>query len=83
MTEWGVVGVIVALLALVTAIVTPILKLNTTVTKLTALVDGLAKDFEEMTSKNRESHKTLWEEVKHQNEKLGDHETRIKLLERK
>lgn len=44
MTEWGVIGVLVTLFGLVTAIVTPIIKLNTTVVKLTTVVNGLVDE---------------------------------------
>ena len=42
MTEWGVVGVLAALAGLAAAILKPIIKLNTTLTRLVVLVDELA-----------------------------------------
>jgi hypothetical protein len=41
MTEWQVVLVIIALFGFITAVVTPIVKLNTNITKLTSAVERL------------------------------------------
>ena len=50
------------------------LKLNTSITQLTVVVNGLAKNFEKLTDKNDDAHEKI-------NEKLDDHETRISLIE--
>ena len=42
MTEWGVVGVLAALAGLAATLVTPMLKLNTTMTRLVVLVEELS-----------------------------------------
>ena len=41
MTEWGVVGVIIALVGLIATIVPPLTKLTQSITKLTVVVDRL------------------------------------------
>lgn len=76
MTEWGVVGVIIAMVAFVISVVSPIIKLNTTITKLTTIVDEIAKDFDMFTSKNSTAHEKIFEG-------LNDHEKRISILETK
>ena len=74
MTEWQVVGVIIALAGLVSGVVAPIVKLNTTIIKLTTIVDGLAKQLSEMANKSSATHRDLYSRV-------NDHEKRIVVLE--
>jgi len=72
--DWTVIAGVAALVGLIGGIVAPILKLNTSITQLTVVVNGLAKNFEKLTDKNECAHDTI-------NEKLDDHETRISLIE--
>ena len=65
MTEWQVVGVIIALVGLVGAIVAPLIRLNSTITKLTLMVDQLVKDMDEQHRRSHDAHTKLWD---HQNE---------------
>ena len=76
MTEWEVFGVIVALASFVLAVVTPIIKLNTTITKLSGIVDSMARDLGSLTERNAKTHERIFNE-------LGDHEKRITILETK
>lgn len=82
MNEWAVVGVIVVLFGLIAAVVTPLLKLNTSITQLTCAVSVLQKNIEGLTSRNSEGHAKLWEHNNRQDARLSDHETRIKILEK-
>ena len=70
--EWIVVGVIVTLIGLVTAIVTPMLKLNTSITTLTTKMAQLIA----IQEKNEKKHEGYDNE-------LEDHEIRITVLEGK
>jgi cell division protein FtsL len=81
MDEWTVVGVIVVLFGLMVSVVTPLLKLNTSITQLTCAVSVLQKNIEGLTTKNSESHTKLWEHNSKQDSMLADHETRIKIIE--
>ena len=72
--DWTVIAGVAALVGLVGGIVTPILKLNTSITRLTVVVNGLAKNFEKLTDKNECAHEKI-------NEKLDDHEKRIFIIE--
>lgn len=83
MNEWTVVTVIASLIALIIGVVTPIIKLNTSITRLTTVVDGLAKNFDTMTNKNSEAHGKLWEKVEEHGDTLNNHETRLQLIENK
>ncbi len=81
MDEWTIVGVLAVLFGLIASVVTPLLKLNTSITQLTCAVSVLQKNIEGLTSKNSESHAKLWEHNTRQDAQLSDHETRIKLIE--
>ena len=72
--DWTVIAGVAALVGLIGGIVAPMLKLNTSITQLTVVVNGLAKGFEKLTDKNDCAHEKI-------NEKLDDHETRITLIE--
>lgn len=67
----GVVGLILTLLSIFAFFVRPIVKLNTSITTLSDAVKGLLKAID----KNDESHKEF-------REQLGDHETRITVMEK-
>lgn len=69
--EWTVVTVIIALIGLVAAVITPIIKLNTIITKLATLVDGIEKTITKLGEKSDE----------HDNA-INLHETRITVLEK-
>ena len=71
MTEWGVVGVLAALAGLAVTLVTPMLKLNTTMTRLVVLVEELS---DKLASLERETLAVRGE--------VHAHETRITVLER-
>ena len=71
MTEWGVVGVLAALAGLAATLVTPMLKLNTTMTRLVVLVEELS---DKLAAMEREAAAVRGE--------VHAHETRITVLER-
>lgn len=90
MTEYQVIGVIVTLVGLGVAIITPIIKLNTNIVKLTDAVNALREAHDKMDKTNTEEHKQLHERInrrKKENEELddrvSDHENRISILEHK
>lgn len=72
--DWTVIAGVAALVGLIGGIVAPILKLNTSITRLTVVVNGLVENFEKLTDKNECAHEKI-------NEKLDDHETRILIIE--
>ncbi len=72
--DWTVIAGVAALVGLIGGIVAPMLKLNTSITELTVVVNGLARNFEKLTDKNDCAHDKI-------NEKLDDHETRISIIE--
>lgn len=81
MNEWGVVGVLIALVGLIAAIVKPMISLTKSITELSVVVRGLRTDMDSQQSRAHETHKALWEKESEQDTRLENHETRIKHLE--
>lgn len=82
MTDWDIVKDTVVLIGLIVTVTTPLLKLNTSITQLKALLDSVAKNVQENDKSNSASHKRLWEHNEEQDEILQKHETRIHDLEK-
>ena len=83
MTEWTVVGVVIALIGFAASIVGPVVKLNTSITRLTVTMDSVSARLGQMESHNHDSHKRLWQHNGEQDDTLHDHKTRISMLEGK
>lgn len=88
--EWSVVTVIVVLVGLFAAIAGPIIKLNSTITKLSTMIDYALKKLDELEEKDgmlreerKASHEKIHKRIDKQGELLRQHETRIQFLERK
>lgn len=81
--EWTVVVVLIALVGLVISVLTPAIKLNTSVTKLSTLVDSLNGKLSTMETNNADAHRRIWNELDGQKETLHQHETRITVLEKR
>ena len=88
--EWTTVTVIIALVGLIVTVTTPLIKLNSNITRLTVILDGIKAELEEQKkalsaqkADSRESHRRLWAHNDEQDETLNDHETRIRVLEQK
>lgn len=83
MTDWDIVKDIVVLAGLIITVTTPLLKLNTSITHLKALLDSVAKQVQENDKSNSASHKRLWEHNEEQDETLQRHEQRLHDLDGK
>ena len=81
MERWDVVGVIAVLVALFAAIITPMIKLNTTITKLNGSIDALGEKVTDINCENKKQHDDLFGTMRRQGESIADHETRIKVIE--
>ena len=81
MTEWIVVEVIIALVGLLAVLVKPMINLTAAITELTITVKSVKTEFEEFKAHNHESHKSLWDHNKRQDDQIADHEQRIQLIE--
>lgn len=78
MTEWTVITVLIAIVGLGATVTAPIIKLMSTITKLSCAVDGLRADLVSLSRKNSEGHGRLWEHNKAQDEKISKLEGRIR-----
>ncbi len=83
MTEWGVFGVVIALVGFAATFLAPALKLNSSITKLTVTVERLVQDMSDQRESNSKAHERLWDKNDEQDKAINDHETRITTLERK
>lgn len=81
LSEWEVVGVIVVLVGLFFTVSSPIMKLISSITKLTATVETLQENVDSVTKRNTESHRRLWEHNKEQDAEIQEHGRRIEKLE--
>lgn len=78
MTEWTVLTVLIAVVGLLVTVTAPVIKLMSTITKLSCAVEDLRSDLKTLTGKNSESHARLWEHNKEQDEKISKLEGRIR-----
>ena len=83
MTDWDIVKDIVVLVGLIVTVTTPLLKLNTSITQLRALLDSVVKQVQDNDRSNSASHKRLWEHNEEQDETLQRHEQRLHDLDGK
>lgn len=83
MNEWAVVTVLITVFGFVVAVVTPIVRLNKTITTLNVHMEGFGKELDKLTADNDKEHDDLWEHEGKQDDKIADHETRIQLIEHK
>lgn len=86
--EWTTVTVIIAIVGLIATVTTPLIKLNSNITRLTVILDNIKAELEEQKkalsaqqADSRESHRRLWAHNDEQDNTLSDHETRIRVLE--
>lgn len=83
MTDWDIVKDIVVLIGLIVTVTAPLLKLNTSITQLKALLDSVVKQVQDNDRSNSASHKRLWEHNEEQDETLQRHEQRLHDLDGK
>ena len=81
MTEWGVFGVVVALVGFLAAVGGPLVKLNGTITRLTVAVDALQRALDKQDAENRTSHKVFYDRLDGHDRQLAGHDARLKHLE--
>lgn len=79
------IGIIVvalgSILSVGVIIVKPILKVVEVMTELTASVKALTEKFNKFEVNNHDDHKRIWNHNDEQDERIQDHETRIRLIE--
>ena len=76
MTEWGVVGVLIALAGFLSLIIKPVISLTKSITEL----NGNVKLFQSMFSQNDEEHDRLWKHNDVQDAKISEHDRELASL---
>ena len=74
MTEWTVVTTLVVLVGFIITVMTPLIKLNSTLTRLATLI-------EESEKKNKSEHKEMHNILDKHQQSIDDHEHRLTVLE--
>lgn len=94
MSEWGVVLVIISLITLIAGVTGPVVKLNTNITKLNVILDGVKEDMSELKVSHAKDIAKVQEDCAKKRERIhnnidkldgrvDDHEKRITVLEGK
>lgn len=78
---WEIVLGIIALVGFVITISTPINKLTRVMTELRISLEGVKSSVEQLTTKNTESHRRLWEHNDMQDERIDSIEKRTTKIE--
>ncbi len=81
MEKWDVVVVITALIGLFASVVTPLVKLTRAITRLTTTMEAMERNIVDLTTDSRQNHERLWAHERVQDDRLCDHETRIRVME--
>ena len=86
--EWTAVTVLAAIAGLGVTVGRPVVRLNSSITRLTALLQAMERRLDALEaalaaqqSKAAESHRRLWTREEEQDRRLADHEARLQLLE--
>lgn len=86
--EWTAVTVLAAIAGLGVTVGGPVVRLNSSITRLTALLQAMERRLDALEaalaaqrSKAAESHRRLWTREEEQDRRLADHEARLQLLE--
>lgn len=83
MDKWETFLTIGTIVSFIIAVCGPMLKLNTTLTRLLDKAESLEKSFEKTQHSNDNIHDEMWNELEEHAEKLNNHETRLQLMEKK
>lgn len=88
--EWTVFEVVAAIAALFLSIGVPVIRLNSSITKLTVMLERVEKDvaanrtaLEQQRAAAKASHEKLWRHNDEQDAQLQNHETRLQVLEKR
>ena len=81
MTEWNIVLVLAELIGLFLLVGKPILTLSKTIAEINTNMENMDKRVDTLECDKHEAHKELWQHSDAQDERIADHETRIRVLE--
>lgn len=80
---WEIFLGIVALIGFIITVTTPLMKLNSSITKLNDCVGTLKEAIDKLDSDNEKSHRRIWEHNEEQDDTINVHEQRITKIETK
>ena len=80
MTEWGVVGVVIALTGLLATLAKPMLTLNGTITRLTAKLEDVGAQLGALSAANSRCHERMWQKMSELERLLGEHGRQIAVM---
>lgn len=94
MTEWGVVLVVASLITLISGVTVPVVKLNSSITRFSVVLDGVEKDMTELKAEHEkdigrveregnDKRKRIHEKIERLEGTSSNHEIRITKLEGK
>ena len=83
MNEWTVITIIITLTGFLASIITPIIKANSTITRLNTTIIALEKKVETLAAENTICHDRLWAIQREQDKQLTGHEIRISAEEKR
>lgn len=78
---WEIFLGIIALFGFISAVMAPIVKLNTSITKLNAALETMQVAFNRSETDNEESHRRMWTHNESQDNVINNHEARICSIE--
>lgn len=82
MTEWNIVLVLAELIGLFVLVGKPILTLNKTMAEFNTEMKNIKEQVKKLERDDNDAQKELWQHNDIQDERISDHETRIRVLER-
>lgn len=80
MNEWTVVTTIVTLVGLILTILSPLLKLNTSITRIHAALTALEKDVDLLRRHNTQEHEQIRESNQAQDKQLSDLQLKVAVI---
>lgn len=83
MTEWGVFGVISAIVVFGVCVGAPLLRLNSTITRLSTVLNMFQKQVDLDKQCNAQEHIAIWDEMEKHGDKINEHDTDIAVLKEK
>ena len=83
MSEWGVFLVVSALLAFTVSVATPVIKLNSSITRLNVTIENIIKEQGELKEGNSESHRRIWSQLDGHSHQITELDKRTTKLEGK
>lgn len=82
MTEWQIILLLGELLGLLGLVGAPVLKLNSTLTKINVKLEAQTSHYKETVKANHEEHMKFEGHLEEHDTAIADHEVRLKLIEK-